>query len=119
VVVNEDDPVAHLSHLFLNAGRRSTMKRLLWISGLALALVMCAVFMLTRPTKAQVVHCSNSCTSARAFADNYCQTFAYDCHISSWGCGTDANGYGSYSWGCACYHNGTGGNGSIDPSCNP
>ena len=95
------------------------MKRLLWMSGLALALVMCAVFMLTRPTKAQVVHCSNSCTSARAFADNYCQTFAYDCHISSWGCGTDANGFGSYSWGCACYHNGTGGNGSIDPSCSP
>jgi hypothetical protein len=93
------------------------MKGLVWISGLALAVVMCVVFVLTRPVKAQVVRCFNSCTSARAFADNYCAGYATDCHISSWGCGTDANGYGSYSWGCTCYHAGTGGNGSVDPGC--
>lgn len=94
------------------------MKGLVWISGLALAVVMCTVFALTRPAKAQIVRCFNSCTSARAFADNTCASYnGVSCHITAWGCGVNGSGQGSYSWGCTCINGGTGGNGSIDPSC--
>lgn len=93
------------------------MRRLVWISGLALAAVMYAVFTLTQPAKAQVVRCFNSCTSARAFAEYTCANAGSSCHITGWGCGTNGSGQGSYSWGCACVPGGTGGNGSIDPSC--
>jgi hypothetical protein len=61
------------------------MKGLVRISGLALAVVMCAVIVLTRPTEAQTVRCFNSCTSARAFADNTCAAYATSCHISAGG----------------------------------
>lgn len=99
------------------------LKRLPWISGCALILVMSFVVTVTRTVHA-TAPCGPSCLNAYNWAWSHC--YAIGCAPNSgqfFSCGTDGNGVGWYSYTCMCtcggHQCGFGDNGTIDPSCPP
>lgn len=98
------------------------IKRLPWISGCALILVMSFVITVTRTVHA-TGPCAPTCLNAYNWAWAHC--YAIGCAPGSgewWHCGTNG-GVGYYSYYCLCSCDGhqcaTGDNGTINPSCPP
>jgi hypothetical protein len=97
------------------------MKRIPWVSGIALIIVMFSVMILTRPVKAQAP-CIANCSNAQYWASNYCYSIGcWPAPTPSFFCGTNQNGIGGYSFSCQCTCDGhlcgTGDSGTINPSC--
>ena len=99
------------------------IKRLPWISGGALIVVMFFVITLTRTVHAQAP-CAPNCVNAENWALAHC--YAIGCAPAQGQfvtCGTDGNGIGGYAYHCICscygHDCGYGDSGTIDPSCPP
>jgi hypothetical protein len=97
------------------------MKRLPWISGLTLAVVMYLALTLIRTVNAAVGPCITHCGNAQYWTEQYCYSIGCSPTPGAWSCGTNGSGIGGYSRGCQCTCGGNncqdGIGGTINPSC--